>query len=256
MEAAHQVVSTATFHLPMKGAGPLLHPDGEWRGQPQRRVLLPGAEPARAPHQRSCGVSGMAFTSTVKRKPAPRISRPAVGPAGRQDVNRRADGLVGHGRSANRSAADPTSDRLPVWRIGITGAVVGILCCVGPTILGLLGIISAATAFAWGNNLYDNYAWWFRLGGLALLAALIWISLRHRHQCSIDGIRGRRTRLLAVVIAAGTYVVLYGVTSGWARSSDPRSQPTLRCRCSGVVSVFWPGGGRRRGSRFRRSGWR
>jgi hypothetical protein len=93
-------------------------------------------------------------------------------------VNRRND-VVGHeGQFANQSAADAAGDRLPVWRIGITGGVAGILCCVGPTILALFGIVSAATAFAWANNLYDNYAWWFRLGGLAVLAGLIWFSLR------------------------------------------------------------------------------
>lgn len=106
------------------------------------------------------------------------------------------------------------SDRLPVWRIGITSGVVGILCCVGPTVLALFGIISAATAFAWANNLYDDYAWWFRLAGLAVLAALVWLSLRRRRQCSIDGIRRRRRRLLGVVaIAVVTYAVLYAVTT-------------------------------------------
>jgi hypothetical protein len=129
-------------------------------------------------------------------------------------VNRRND-VVGHeGQFANQSAADAAGDRLPVWRIGITGGVAGILCCVGPTILALFGIVSAATAFAWANNLYDNYAWWFRLGGLAVLAALIWLSLRRQDQCSIDGIRRRRKRLVAVAaIAVGTYAVLYAVTT-------------------------------------------
>lgn len=47
-----------------------------------------------------------------------------------------------------------TSDRLPVWRIGITGGLVGILCCVGPTALALFGIVSAGTAFVWANDLY------------------------------------------------------------------------------------------------------
>jgi hypothetical protein len=88
------------------------------------------------------------------------------------------------------------------------------LCCVSPTVLGLLGIISAATTFAWANNLYDNYAWWFRLGGLAVLAALVWLSLRRQRQRSIDGVRPHRKRLLAVIaIAAGTYGVLYAVTT-------------------------------------------
>jgi hypothetical protein len=101
-----------------------------------------------------------------------------------------------------------------VWRIGITGGVVGILCCVGPTILALFGIVSAATAFAWANNLYDNYAWWFRLGGLAVLAALVWLSLRRQDQCSIDGVRRRRGRIVAAAaIAVGTYALLYALTT-------------------------------------------
>jgi hypothetical protein len=126
-------------------------------------------------------------------------------------VNKRADGLVRH---KGKSGEPATTAGLPVWRIGITGGVVGILCCVGPTVLAALGIISASTAFVWANNLYDNYAWWFRLSGLAVLAALVWISLRRQRQCSIDGIRRRRMRLLAVLaIAAGTYGVLYAATA-------------------------------------------
>src|SRR4051812_20350503 len=38
---------------------------------------------------------------------------------------------------------------LPVWRIGLAGGLVGILCCVGPTVLALLGVVSAGTAFVW-----------------------------------------------------------------------------------------------------------
>lgn len=127
----------------------------------------------------------------------------------------RTEGPIGHlGTSAERSATDGIGDRLPVWRIGIAGGITGILCCVGPTVLAVLGIISAATAFGWANNLYDNYAWWFRLGGLAVLALLIWISLRRQGQCSIDGVRRRRKRLFMVlVIAAGTYALLYAVTT-------------------------------------------
>jgi hypothetical protein len=106
------------------------------------------------------------------------------------------------------------TDRLPTWRIGVAGGLVGILCCVGPTVLALLGIISAATAFAWATDLYDNYAWWFRLGGLAVLVVLVWWSLRRRNQCSVAGVRRRRWRLLGVLaVAVGTYVVLYGLTT-------------------------------------------
>ena len=86
--------------------------------------------------------------------------------------------------------------RLPIWRIGITGGVVGILCCVGPTVLAMLGFISGATALAWADNLYGNYAWWFRLGGLGVLALLVWIALRRRDQCSLGGLRRLRWRLV------------------------------------------------------------
>ncbi|CFE89994.1 membrane protein [Mycobacterium tuberculosis] len=88
------------------------------------------------------------------------------------------------------------------------------LCCVGPTILALVGIISAATAFAWANDLYDNYAWWFRVSGLAVLAILVWWALRHRNRCSVNAIRRLRWRLMAVLaIAVGTYGVLSAVTT-------------------------------------------
>ncbi len=103
---------------------------------------------------------------------------------------------------------------LPMWRIGITSGLVGILCCVGPIVLAVLGIVSGATALAWGNNLYGNFAWWFRLGGLGVLALLVWTALRRRNQCSIGGIRRLRWRLVTVLaIAAGTYTVLYAMTT-------------------------------------------
>ncbi|GAA4890460.1 hypothetical protein H7X46_23000 [Pseudonocardia sp. C8] len=106
------------------------------------------------------------------------------------------------------------TDRLPMWRIGLTGGVVGILCCAGPTVLALLGIVSAGTAFAWATDLYGNYAWWFRLSGLAVLVLLVWLALRRRDQCSIAGMRRWRWRLLGVLaVAVATYIVLYAVTT-------------------------------------------
>jgi hypothetical protein len=116
-------------------------------------------------------------------------------------------------QTSGRRTAAP-SDPLPVWRIGITGGVVGILCCVGPTVLAVFGIVSAGTAFVWANNLYDNYALWFRLGGLAVLIALTWVALRRRNHCSIDGVRKLRWRLLGIAaVAVGTYAALYALTT-------------------------------------------
>ncbi|SFB50176.1 hypothetical protein SAMN05216266_114152 [Amycolatopsis marina] len=112
------------------------------------------------------------------------------------------------------STQAPTPDQLPVWRIGLTGGLVGILCCVGPTALTLLGVISAGTAFAWANDLYDGYAWWFRLAGLAVLVLLVWLSLRKRGQCSVAGMRRRKWRLAGVLgVAVVTYVSLYALTT-------------------------------------------
>jgi len=103
---------------------------------------------------------------------------------------------------------------LPVWRIGLLGGLVGMLCCVGPTVLALLGMVSAGTAYAWATDLYGAAGWWFRLAGLAALAALVWIALRHRDQCSVAGARHHWRRLAAVLgIAVGTYLALYGLTT-------------------------------------------
>lgn len=103
---------------------------------------------------------------------------------------------------------------LPVWRNGMLGGLVAILCCVGPTVLALIGVVSAGTAFAWATTLYDHYTWWFRLAGLAITGALVWWSLRRRNQCSVAGVRRLRWRLsLTLGIAVATYAVLYGVTT-------------------------------------------
>jgi len=101
-----------------------------------------------------------------------------------------------------------------VWRIGMAGGLTAILCCVGPTVLALLGVISAGTAFVWATDLYDGYAWWFRLAGLLVLAGLIYVSLRRSNQCSLAGVRSMRRRLLAVLaVAVGTYAALYALTT-------------------------------------------
>lgn len=103
---------------------------------------------------------------------------------------------------------------MPVWRVGLTGGLVGILCCVGPTVLALLGVVSAGTAYAWATTLYDHHAWWFRLGGLVVLMLLVWVTLRRRQQCSIAGVRRWRWRLAGVLgVAVATYLALYALTT-------------------------------------------
>ncbi|MDV6013632.1 hypothetical protein [Haloechinothrix sp. LS1_15] len=117
-------------------------------------------------------------------------------------------------QTAQQRVGETVRQRLPVWRTGLAGGLVGILCCVGPTVLALLGVVSAGTAFVWATELYDGYAWWFRLAGLAVLALLVWLSLRRRDQCSVAGLRRWRWRLAGTLaVAVGTYVALYALTT-------------------------------------------
>lgn len=115
-------------------------------------------------------------------------------------------------RSSQRS---PTGQRgLPAIRIGVAAGITGLLCCVGPTVLALLGVVSDGTAFVWANDLYDGYSWLFRLAGLALLVGLVVWALRRRNQCTLEGFRKTRQRLaLAACIAVATYLIMYAVTT-------------------------------------------
>lgn len=116
--------------------------------------------------------------------------------------------------TAAEATAAGRQSPLAVWRIGIAGGLTAILCCVGPTVLAILGVVSAGTAFVWATDLYDGYAWWFRLAGLVVLVGLVYWSLRRRNQCSLAGVRSVRKRLLGVLgVAVGTYALLYAVTT-------------------------------------------
>lgn len=107
-----------------------------------------------------------------------------------------------------------TTAKLPSVRIGLLAGLTGILCCVGPTVLAMLGLVSAGTAYVWANNLYDGYSWLFRATALLVLVGLVLGSLRKRNQCSIAGARRVWPRLLlAAGIAVGTYAVLYALTT-------------------------------------------
>lgn len=99
-------------------------------------------------------------------------------------------------------------------RIGVAAGLVSMLCCVGPTVLAVFGAISAATAYAWATELYDGYAWWFRLVGAALLVGLTVVAMRRRNQCHLTGVRRMWPKIVAAVaVALGTYVLLYALTT-------------------------------------------
>jgi len=108
---------------------------------------------------------------------------------------------------------------LPAWRVGLLGGLTGMLCCVGPTLLALFGVISAGTAYSWAVNLYGGYTWWFRAAGLALIGVVLVMLLRRRGQCSVRGMRSNRRAIVVVLLATLTYLVLYAVTTGLGQLS-------------------------------------
>ncbi len=123
-------------------------------------------------------------------------------------------GVVGKNGHVSDTDTSTTGRGLPAVRIGLLAGVTGLLCCVGPVVLALLGVVGAGTAFVWATDLYGGYAWWFRAAGLALLVGLVVWSLRRRGQCSLGGVRRTWPRLLlALGVAATTYVALYAATT-------------------------------------------
>lgn len=116
-----------------------------------------------------------------------------------------------------RAAATSTSP-IKAVRIGLASGLAAILCCAGPTVLALVGAISAATAFSWATTLYGDYAWWFRIGGII---ATIVISLKRRNQCNLAGARANyRKILIALGVAVLTYAALYALTT-WLVQLSP-----------------------------------
>lgn len=106
------------------------------------------------------------------------------------------------------------NDGLPALRIGVVSGLVAILCCVGPAALALVGVISGATAYAVATELYANWAWGFRLAGIAVAVGLVWWALRRRDACSLAALRRSwRSFLLVPVAGIVTYIALYALTT-------------------------------------------
>ncbi len=104
------------------------------------------------------------------------------------------------------------------WRLGAIAGLVGISCCVGPTVLALLGLSTVSFAISLGNTLYYGYGWYFR--GAALVLAVLGVVgiLRGRKACSLRGARAQRKLLLTVLfMMIAVYWFLYGLTAYLAR---------------------------------------
>ena len=109
---------------------------------------------------------------------------------------------AGHGREVTKGI-----------KFGLLSGLAGIMCCVSPVVLVLLGIATAAEAVTLGDTLYYGYAWFFRAFGLAVAAIAVVLYLRRRGMCTLAGAR-RSWRMLAVLVVAGvgTYIGLFWFT--------------------------------------------
>ncbi len=106
-------------------------------------------------------------------------------------------------------------------KLGVVAGLAGISCCVGPTVLALLGLSSVSVAINLGNTLYSQYGWYFRGAALVLAAAGVIRVLQLRKACTLRGARGQ-WRLLATVVAAMVvvYAGLYWLTAWLARAAS------------------------------------
>ena len=109
--------------------------------------------------------------------------------------------------------AGPVAEVTKGIKFGLLSGLAGIICCVSPVVLVLLGIATAAEAVTLGDTLYYGYAWFFRAFGLAVAAIAVVLYLRRRGMCTLAGAR-RSWRLLAVLVVAGigTYIGLFWFT--------------------------------------------
>lgn len=104
--------------------------------------------------------------------------------------------------------------RLPAFRIGAAAGLVAMLCCVGPTVLAVIGVLTGAAAFDLATDLYGDYAWYFRGAGLVAAALFVYWSLRRQNACSLGGVKAAARSLgLIVVVGVATYALLYAVTT-------------------------------------------
>lgn len=74
------------------------------------------------------------------------------------------------------------------------------LCCLSPIILVLLGLSTVSFASSLADTLYGDYAWYFRVAGLALLAvAIIYYLRRTKGICTLDDAKKRRNEIINIV---------------------------------------------------------
>lgn len=158
--------------------------------------------------------------------------------------------------------AEQPSDRKGVLLISALAGLIGGLCCVTPVVLVLFGLASISVAADFGNVLYGDYRWVFRLTALAFLALALWIYFRRRGICTLDQARRERNRIinttLVVVIGAigvyifWTYIAVHywGIAVGlpWAQYDESWALPASGLVIGAAALLYLLLIARRRGS--------
>jgi hypothetical protein len=135
----------------------------------------------------------------------------------------------GHDGCRNTAISDqqPSSEpSMMKWALGVAASagMAGMLCCVAPMVLFMLGIMGGVYAISFADLFYaadgsaGTGAWVLR--GVAVVVGLagLWMYRRRQDQCSID--QGRRQKnlvllgLLVAVLGVGFFFTLEQL-SGW-----------------------------------------
>ena len=104
-------------------------------------------------------------------------------------------------------------------KLGMLSGLVGISCCVTPAVLALVGLSSVSFALSLGNTLYYQYGWYFRGAALVLASAGLYVNLKRRKACTLQGAKSQWRMIAAVFVSmAIVYWVLYLVTSSLGRA--------------------------------------
>jgi len=102
--------------------------------------------------------------------------------------------------------------------LGALAGLVGISCCVLPTVLAAIGLSSVSFALSLGTTLYYGYGWYFRAAALAFAVLATLAVLQRRRTCTLPGARGQLPLFVSVGVAMiVVYAVLYALTAWLAR---------------------------------------
>jgi hypothetical protein len=157
------------------------------------------------------------------------------------------------GLAAGPPAEDAVDDRKAIATVSSIVGLAGGLCCVTPVLAVMIGVASVSSAAAFGNILYGDYRWAFRLFALAVLAAALVRYFRQRDVCTFDQVKRRRNWLINVSLlaAAGsatvyvfwTYVVVHywGIAAGlpWAQYDESWAIPVSAVLGVTTVVLFF-----------------